>query len=97
MRRAGKPKSQKQKKKSDSPSISRLKEMLGVLRQHDIVHGVNPEKLRLILEDMGPHLCEAGTNYVHAVGYPAPGLLRRVDALARGCEAYALFPGTAGD
>ena len=53
MRRAGKPKPKKQKKKSDSPSISRLKEMLGVLRKHDIVHGVNPEKLRLILEDMG--------------------------------------------
>ena len=60
MRRAGKPKSQKQKKKSDSPSISRLKEMLGVLRQHDIVHGVNPEKLRLILEDMGPTYVKLG-------------------------------------
>ena len=60
MRRAGKPKPKKQKKKSDSPSISRLKEMLGVLRQHDIVHGVNPEKLRLILEDMGPTYVKLG-------------------------------------
>ena len=60
MRRANKPKPKKQKKKTDSPSVSRLKEMLGVLRQHDIMHGVNPEKLRLILEDMGPTYVKLG-------------------------------------
>ena len=32
----------------------RLKEMTGVLRKHNITRGVSPEKLRLILEDLGP-------------------------------------------
>ncbi len=38
----------------DVGSANRLKEMVAVLRKHDIVRGVTPKKLRLILEDLGP-------------------------------------------
>ena len=32
----------------------RLREITAVLRRHSITKGVTPEKLRLILEDLGP-------------------------------------------
>ena len=32
----------------------RLKEITAVLKKHSITRGVSPEKLRLILEDLGP-------------------------------------------
>lgn len=60
MRNADKPNPRRRKKKAESPSVSRLKEMLGVLRHHDVMHGVSPEKLRLILEDMGPTYVKLG-------------------------------------
>lgn len=44
----------------EASSVSRIKEMLGVLRAHDIIHGVTPEKLRLILEDLGPTFVKLG-------------------------------------
>lgn len=44
----------------DSGSASRLKEMVAVLRKHDVVRGVTPEKLRLILEDLGPTFVKLG-------------------------------------
>lgn len=39
---------------------SRLKFMMGVLRKRDVVHGWTPEKLRLVLEDMGPTYIKLG-------------------------------------
>ncbi len=39
---------------------SRLRVMMGVLRERDVVHGLTPEKLRLILEDMGPTYIKLG-------------------------------------
>lgn len=39
---------------------SRLKEMTAVLRKHEIMHGLTPEKLRLILEDLGPTYIKLG-------------------------------------
>lgn len=38
----------------DSSSAARLKEMVAVLRKHDVVRGITPQKLRLVLEDLGP-------------------------------------------
>ena len=38
----------------------RLTEILDVLRRHDIIHGVSPEKLRAILEDLGPTYVKIG-------------------------------------
>ena len=39
---------------------SRLKEMTAVLRKHGITRGITPEKLRLILEDLGPTYIKLG-------------------------------------
>ncbi|MGZ9587272.1 ABC1 kinase family protein [Paenibacillus marinisediminis] len=41
-------------------SVSRVKEMLSVLRAHDIVHGLTPVKLRMILEELGPTFIKLG-------------------------------------
>ena len=39
---------------------SRLKEITGVLRKHNITRGVTPKKLRLIIEDLGPTFIKLG-------------------------------------
>lgn len=39
---------------------SRLRVMMSVLRKRDVVHGLTPEKLRLVLEDMGPTYIKLG-------------------------------------
>ena len=44
----------------DSGSAARLKEMVDVLRKREVVRGVTPEKLRLILEDLGPTFVKLG-------------------------------------
>ena len=46
--------------KEDKGSAKRLREMIDVLRARDIVHGITPEKLRLILEDLGPTFVKLG-------------------------------------
>ena len=46
--------------KKDKGSTNRLREMVEVLRERDIVHGITPEKLRLILEDLGPTFVKLG-------------------------------------
>ncbi len=45
----------------EDPTASvRLKEMAGVLRRNDIIHGPSPEKLRSILEELGPTYVKIG-------------------------------------
>ena len=44
----------------DKGSAKRLREMVNVLRTRDIVRGITPEKLRLILEDLGPTFVKLG-------------------------------------
>ena len=39
---------------------SRLSEMLAVLRKNDIAHGITPQKLRTILEELGPTFIKLG-------------------------------------
>ena len=41
-------------------STKRLREMVGVLRHRDLLHGITPEKIRLILEDLGPTFVKLG-------------------------------------
>ena len=41
-------------------SKSRMREILHILREHNIVAGLTPEKLRLILEAMGPTFVKLG-------------------------------------
>ena len=46
--------SNKNQPKESNKYGSRLREMTAVLRKHGITGGLTPEKLRLILEDLGP-------------------------------------------
>ena len=50
-------------KRANSAKISptaRLREMVNVLKRHGIIHGVSPDKLKLILEDLGPTYIKLG-------------------------------------
>ena len=47
-------------KQESSEYKSRLREMTAVLHKHGITRGVTPEKLRLILEDLGPTYIKIG-------------------------------------
>lgn len=47
-------------KQHDISSSSRVREMVNVLRAHDVKRGMTPEKLRLILEDLGPTFIKLG-------------------------------------
>lgn len=48
------------KEKNEQSSTWRLKELIMVLRNRGIVHGLTPLKLRLILEDLGPTFVKLG-------------------------------------
>ena len=39
---------------------TRLREIISVIHKHQIARGVTPEKLRLILEDLGPTYIKLG-------------------------------------
>lgn len=45
---------------STRENAERLNEILGILKKHDVMHGFTPEKLRLILEDLGPTYIKMG-------------------------------------
>ena len=47
-------------RKKDIGSAVRLKEMVAVLRKYEVVRGMTPEKLRHILEDLGPTFVKLG-------------------------------------
>lgn len=47
-------------RKKDIGSAVRLKEMVAVLRKYEVVRGMAPEKLRHILEDLGPTFVKLG-------------------------------------
>ena len=38
----------------------RLREILAVLYRHEVIKGVTPQKLRLILQDLGPTFVKIG-------------------------------------
>ena len=41
-------------------SSGRFREMIQVLRQRDLLHGITPVKIRQILEDLGPTFVKFG-------------------------------------
>ena len=49
----------------------RLREMVTVLRRHEIVHGLTPVKLR----GSRPHLCQVWADHEHAPRLPPDGVL----------------------
>lgn len=44
----------------NDPNRNRLKEIISVMHKHNIARGVSPEKIRLILEDLGPTYIKLG-------------------------------------
>ena len=44
----------------DSESRKRLREILAILIQHDVIRGLTPEKLRDTIEDLGPTFVKIG-------------------------------------
>ena len=40
--------------------VSRLHEIVGILRRNEIMHGVTPQKLRVMLEELGPTFVKLG-------------------------------------
>lgn len=44
----------------NSPKKSRVSEMIEILKQNDVIHGFTPQKLRKILEDLGPTFVKLG-------------------------------------
>lgn len=58
-------KRKKAKNNSNEPlknlsSSKRLKEIITILKKHSLIHGITPEKARLILEDLGPVYVKLG-------------------------------------
>ena len=51
---------EEQEKKENNGYGERLREITAVLKKHAITRGVSPEKLRLILEDLGPTYIKLG-------------------------------------
>ena len=49
-----------EKPKNKESRSGRMQEILAVLRHHNIIQGVSPEKLRSILEDLGPTYVKIG-------------------------------------
>ena len=49
-----------QNKIEDASATARLREMVAVLRKREVVRGMTPEKLRMILEDLGPTFVKLG-------------------------------------
>lgn len=50
----------KEEVNSNKSRSGRMQEILAVLRRHNIIQGVSPEKLRSILEDLGPTYVKIG-------------------------------------
>lgn len=46
--------------KEKGTNNSRFREIISVLRKHNITHGISPKKLRLIMEDLGPTFVKIG-------------------------------------
>ena len=49
-----------QNKIEEASATARLREMVAVLRKREVVRGMTPEKLRMILEDLGPTFVKLG-------------------------------------
>ena len=49
-----------QNKIEEVSATARLREMVAVLRKREVVRGMTPEKLRMVLEDLGPTYVKLG-------------------------------------
>ena len=65
---------EEKEKKEKGGYGERLREITAVLKKHAITRGVSPEKLRLILEDLGPTYIKLG-QIMHQADIPGHGLI----------------------
>ena len=49
--------------KEKGTNNSRFREIISVLRKHNITRGLSPKKLRLIMEDLGPTFVKIGRSW----------------------------------
>ena len=63
--------------------VKRLGQIMRIANQFDVVHGLTPVKMRLMLEALGPHIRQGRADTVHAVGDSAAVVLRRAREAAR--------------
>ena len=49
--------------KEKGTNNSRFREIISVLRKHNITRGLSPKKLRLIMEDLGPTFVKIGQSH----------------------------------
>ncbi len=80
---------QAERERTIAQNRQRLREIVDVVRKHDILHGITPEKLCAIIEDLGPTFIKLG-QILYAVGYSAAGLLRGAEKAALERVAHAL-------
>ena len=51
----------------------RFFQIAGILTKHKVALGITPEKLRVVLEDLGPTFCQARSAFIGADGPAACG------------------------
>ena len=51
---------QAERERTIAQNRQRLREIVDVVRKHDILHGITPEKLCAIIEDLGPTFIKLG-------------------------------------
>lgn len=61
--------------KEKGTNNSRFREIISVLRKHNITRGLSPKKLRLIMEDLGPTFVKIGPDYGTSFGHSSEGIL----------------------
>ena len=81
---------QAERERTIAQNRQRLREIVDVVRKHDILHGITPEKTLRHHRGSWPDVHQAGANPLHAVGYSAAGLLRGAEKAALERVAHAL-------
>lgn len=76
--------------------LRRLAQIAQIANKFDVVHGLTPVKMRLMLEALGPTFVKVGQDPVPALRNPAAIVLRRTVQTARRRRPHAIQHGAAG-
>ncbi len=71
---------------SRSSRLRRIKEMLDIVRRYDIFHGLTPQSLRRMLEELGPTFVKAGQILSMRSEILPPSFTRELSKLRTDCE-----------
>ena len=67
--------------KSKYNERTRLREILAIIRKHNIITGITPEKLRSVLEDLGPTYIKMGQIMSMQTDALPPAFLKELEKL----------------